>query len=73
VGERPLSHSIEESKRKLVAGEEVWAIVRGQHGKFTTRAAQEVKPALRLVIPDGRILFAVPHHNSHYRHFDAAA
>ena len=57
----------------LVAGEEVRTIVRGQHGQHPTRAAQELEPAIRLVVPDIRVGAAAPHGCSHYREFDAAA
>ena len=57
----------------LVAGEEVRAIIRGQHGQDPTRAAQKLKPAIGLVVPDIRVGAAAPHGCSHYREFDAAA
>jgi hypothetical protein len=47
--------------KKLVAGEEIRAIVGRQHGIHASRAAEEIKPALRLVVPDRRIGAAVPH------------
>ncbi len=57
----------------LVAGEEVRAILCGKHGQHATRAAQELKPAIGLVVPDIRVGAAAPHGCSHYREFDAAA
>ena len=57
----------------LVAGEEIRAILCGQHGQHATRTAQELKPAIGLVVPDIRVGAAAPHVCLHYREFDASA